>query len=490
MQTLNRSLLLACCLLVPAIAAQAATIRIPSDQPTLAAAFAVARTGDTLILAPGVHREAGLTVPVGLRLRGSGHTPAETVIDAQGAGRILLIESLADSTIVSNLTFRNSAAVGKNSYDKSGGAVFINRSKVRLENCVFVDNAADAHGGAIRVAGAWPMIFRCTFRGNRALNGGGGAIEASFDASPVIKDCVFEDNSARWGGAVSVRVGGSVLIVSSVLANNHASGDLGYGGAIFADKNSIVDVMNVVISGNRGRFGGGVTCLANSMVNLDQVTITDNVGTVIGGGMLLVDASPAISGAIFAFNQGTGISLAGASKPTITCTNVFGNSGGDWLHSVASAGDMEFNFYIDPLFCSRDPLAADGLHLQHNSYLFDPPYDCSTLGAQSIACGASTTEEVPPVGVGIANAAASPNPFNPQTNIGFTLGQDQTVRVAVFGLRGELVRTLADGRLTAGEHEFSWQGRDQAGRVVGSGVYFVVIHGQYETQSLKLTLLK
>lgn len=490
MQILRRSLLLAGCLLAPAIVAQAATIRIPADQPTLAAAFEVARKGDTLELAPGIHYEAGLVVPVGLTLRGLGNTPDETVIDAQGAGRILLIDSLADSTIVGNLTFRNSAAIGKNSYEKSGGAVFIHRSKVRLDNCVFLDNAADAHGGAVRIAAAWPMIFRCTFRGNRALNGGGGAIEASFDASPVIKDCVFENNVARWGGAVSVRVGGSAAIISSVLVGNLANGDLGYGGAIFADKNSVVDVINVVISGNEARFGGGVTCLANSSVNLDQVTMSDNASTVIGGGMLLVDASPTISGAIFAFNQGTAISLAGSSKPSITCTNIFGNSGGNWLHAVIAAGDMEFNFYIDPLFCSRDPLASDGLRLQHNSYLFDPPDDCSTLGAYSVACGASTTEEVPAVGGGIVNATASPNPFNPQTNISFTLGRDQDVRVAVFGVRGELVCTLADGPLSAGEHEFSWQGRDQAGRVAGSGVYFVVISGQYETQTLKLTLLK
>lgn len=489
MQTTARRLLLAGFLLLPASNTPAATIHVPSDQPSVAAALQASEPNDTIVLAPGVYTETNLTLTAGVTLRGSGDTPAETVIDAAGQGRILMAEDLPDSVIVQNLTLRNAAAVGKNNHEKSGGAVFFSKVEARVENCVFENNSADTHGGAIRIALCWPLIRNCTFRDNEGVNGGGGAIEASFGASPVVAGCLFENNSARWGGAISVRMGGSVSVLASRLVGNVAAGDLGYGGAVFADNGSVVGLVNVILSGNRARFGGGVACFASSQVNLDNVTVTDNAATVLGGGMIMIDASPHITNTIFAFNQGAAIGLAGASDPDISCTNLFGNTGGDWSSAVIATSNMLTNYAYDPLFCSRDPLVEGGLHLQHGSYLLDPPNGCATMGAESKPCGATSTGQVPSA-TGIGSVAASPNPFNPQTDLRFALNQEQQVQVAVYGVRGELVRELAAGRLAAGEHEVTWRGKDQSGRVVGSGVYFLVVRGETETKTLKVTMLK
>ena len=490
MQNIFRAAVLTACLLLSLTAVQAATISVPQDQPSVEAALAAANTGDTIILSPGVYAESGLTVPVGINLRGDGATASETVLDAGGLGRILLIESVADSTIISNLTFRNALAVGKNSYEQSGSAIFISRSTVRIENCVFADNIAETHGGAIRASASSPAINGCTFRGNQAPNGGGGAIEASFGSSPIITDCVFENNSARWGGAVSVRMGGMVTLLSSLMVANSAGGDLGYGGAIFADNSSVVGVGDVVMSGNQARFGGAVACFANSMVNLAHVTVTDNSASVLGGGMLIIDASPYISNSIFAFNDGIGIGVTGDSTPVITCSDIYGNTRGDWSITLTEITDMEINCSEDPQFCSRDPYAEDGLHLLQGSPLLETLSGCAVPGAYQRPCGATLSPELPPARPSVGNVVASPNPFNPRTNISFRLSQSQEVQVSVYGLRGELIRTLNTGSLSAGAHTLSWQGLDQAGRTVGSGVYFAVIRGELDTHTLKLTLLK
>jgi hypothetical protein len=64
-----------------------------------------------------------------------------------------------------------------------------------------------------------------------------------------------------------------------------------------------------------------------------------------------------------------------------------------------------------------------------------------------------------------------PNPFNPQTSIDFTLERAGRAEVRIYDVHGKLVRTLEDGELAAGKHTRVWQGRDNGGRQVASGVY-------------------
>ncbi|HXX65023.1 MAG TPA: FlgD immunoglobulin-like domain containing protein, partial [Bacteroidota bacterium] len=65
-----------------------------------------------------------------------------------------------------------------------------------------------------------------------------------------------------------------------------------------------------------------------------------------------------------------------------------------------------------------------------------------------------------------------PNPFNPTTQIRFSLPNVSTVSLVVYNILGQRIATLASGLAAAGEHVVTWNGRDQAGRAVSSGVYF------------------
>jgi len=64
-----------------------------------------------------------------------------------------------------------------------------------------------------------------------------------------------------------------------------------------------------------------------------------------------------------------------------------------------------------------------------------------------------------------------PNPFNPETQIAYSLPEAGRVRLTVYNLVGQVVRTLADGTQAAGGHSVRWDGRDEAGRRLASGVY-------------------
>ena len=83
-----------------------------------------------------------------------------------------------------------------------------------------------------------------------------------------------------------------------------------------------------------------------------------------------------------------------------------------------------------------------------------------------------------------------PNPFNPTTTIAFSLATRGRVSVRVYNVAGELVRTLANGQHAAGPHAVTWDGRDEAGSPVSSGVYFYKLVAGSFSQTKKMVLLK
>lgn len=85
---------------------------------------------------------------------------------------------------------------------------------------------------------------------------------------------------------------------------------------------------------------------------------------------------------------------------------------------------------------------------------------------------------------------AAPNPFNPETKIRFELSRGARVRLLIFDVRGSRVRTLLDAPRPAGHHEVGWDGRDEQGRAVATGMYFCRLEADDTSQSRKLTLLR
>jgi hypothetical protein len=87
-------------------------------------------------------------------------------------------------------------------------------------------------------------------------------------------------------------------------------------------------------------------------------------------------------------------------------------------------------------------------------------------------------------------SANYPNPFNPETAFEIQLPRDSRVRVLVFDMRGQLVRSVFDGEQTAGAHRVTWDGRDSAGQSAPSGLYSARIQMGDRTFTRKLTLAK
>ncbi len=83
-----------------------------------------------------------------------------------------------------------------------------------------------------------------------------------------------------------------------------------------------------------------------------------------------------------------------------------------------------------------------------------------------------------------------PNPFNPQTTIGFSLPGLEHVRLDIFDLGGRLVQRLIDKPMQAGHHQIEWNGKDERGRTVASGMYFYRLTVSKQMYTKKMILLK
>jgi len=83
-----------------------------------------------------------------------------------------------------------------------------------------------------------------------------------------------------------------------------------------------------------------------------------------------------------------------------------------------------------------------------------------------------------------------PNPFNPETLISFDLRQQTSTRLEVYNVLGQRIRVLVDSPLAAGNHQVRWNGTDDFGQVVSSGVYVYRLTTANRSESRKMLLLQ
>lgn len=127
------------------------------------------------------------------------------------------------------------------------------------------------------------------------------------------------------------------------------------------------------------------------------------------------------------------------------CTGWLSIDGQEWVKVGRSCG-----FAVVPSFVDADEGMLD-----------------KTMG------GADGSNDAPARVYATALLSAVPNPFNPETQVRFTLNESAVVELQVFDVRGRKVVDLARSVYGSGEHAVRWAGRDSRGQAVASGVYLV-----------------
>lgn len=83
-----------------------------------------------------------------------------------------------------------------------------------------------------------------------------------------------------------------------------------------------------------------------------------------------------------------------------------------------------------------------------------------------------------------------PNPFNPSTTIELSINNPGKTSLSIYNLRGQKVRSLIDDHMVSGLHKVVWNGKDDQGKEVGSGIYLIRMESKGYTMSKKITLIK
>ena len=116
--------------------------------------------------------------------------------------------------------------------------------------------------------------------------------------------------------------------------------------------------------------------------------------------------------------------------------------------------------------------------------------DFSGNESDAASAGITTEDDTPSAPDAFALYQNVPNPFNPATTIRFDLPQTTHVNLSIFNVKGELVSTVADRRMSEGHKEFTWRGVDDRGAAVSSGMYFYrIVTGEF-VQTRKMVLLR
>lgn len=172
---------------------------------------------------------------------------------------------------------------------------------------------------------------------------------------------------------------------------------------------------------------------------------------------------------------GTFTSIGGASRMGAAALNGGTALASSWNPEPSNADILAFGAYADDIYMGGSYTTMLGA----SEWNFGGVSDGSVTAAPE-----SPTPPAPLV------VHATPNPFGASTSLQFTLAQTEPADVAVYSVTGRLVRHLRSGVLPAGRQSLEWDGRDDEGRAVGSGVYLFRVRTPSQRLTGKLLRLK
>jgi predicted outer membrane repeat protein len=396
--------------------------------PTIAAAMAVAVAGSRVLVRPGTYNEP-VTLKNGVEVRGASDDPRNVLLVGSTAGPAVRAVGVNSTAVLASVTIRGGEFA-------VGAGLLVDNANPRIRSVRFEQNHASQRGGAAAVLGGNPVFDGCLFLENSSA-GDGGAI-AVLGGGPRVTRSLFVRNSANQRGAAIFAAGGATTVENCVFDRNSSLGNTG--GAVHT-AGGFVDVQRSIVSNG-----------------LDGAPLRAE-----GGG--------------------------GSGGISFRCGALFDHP--EWFDVSDGGIDTAAVFLQDPMFCQ--PLALN-YAIDTLSPLAATPTACSGLiGLAGPPCADVTA--TPPLATGARARLlpAVPNPFNPATELRFELPAGGRAALALFDARGRRVRTLLDeSLLPAGSFAIPWDGRDERGGSVASGVYFarLRVDGQAAGESQRLALVR
>jgi hypothetical protein len=269
------------------------------------------------------------------------------------------------------------------------GIEFVNGedSDSRLEG-VTITNAqvVDPDTGAGGRCRSWssPTIVNCRFMNCRA---GAGANFWCQHSSPTFIDCVFASGTAAYEGAGLFCTSSSPSLEGCMFLDNDAP----YAAGLACNGPAAPTLTNCVFSGNTGDYAPAIRCEDTAAPSLTNCTFTGN-SSLSGASVIRCqeDASIQLFNSIIAFNtEAMPVACDDNGTVALSCSDIYGNDGGDWVGYIADQAGIAGNMSGDPQFCSTAPDADRNWALQSDSPCAAGNSACGGVGAQTVGCAAA-----------------------------------------------------------------------------------------------------
>jgi predicted outer membrane repeat protein len=386
-----------------------------------------------------------------------------------------------------------------------GGALQIADRPALITDCIFENNSSQG-GGAIDVYGEDTLRFvNCIIRNNSEIGnnygGGGMMIEAGW---VELTGCSITGNSASHAAGIKVFVPLSLRMTDCTISDNVATS--GFGGGM-EDFGYDAILERCLFDRNTALFGGAVAITNGENPVLRNCTFTRNVAVTHGGAIYSTAGSPLVYSSIFAFTHGDAACYIGQANYHFHNSLFFDNSSGSFffitpppdtvrlgrvnrINVNLDSCDAYFNLYLDPLFADT---ATGNFHLTANSPCIDagdsqsprdPDSTIADIGAFYYDQRLKSDRTFNPQPSSFS-LSSFPNPFNPVTRLRYDLPQAGAVSLKVYDILGRETAQLVDKHMLSGSYSVSWNAES-----LPSGMYFAVLQSGNIHLVQKLLLLK
>lgn len=278
-----------------------------------------------------------------------------------------------------------------NTATDGGGAVWVgdNGSSPTFVGCSFEWNSVTGDfmdGGAMYITnGSSPTFFDCSFTDNSAP-GRGGAIESD-ECSPVFTVCTFARNSADGGGAVDMYGSSSASFDRCWFAYNTVTYE---GGAVYSSGGSVPTFTECMIIENTAGYSGGAMYF-NDLSTPELTGCTFYANSAPEGSGIWCDDNFTLTNSIIAFGVSGEAVYCDGDPPYPSCSDIYGNAGGDWIGCLSGLDLVDNNLSADPLFCDA-PSGDLSLDVASPCAAANAPA-CGLIGAGDVDCDSPVKAE-------------------------------------------------------------------------------------------------
>ncbi|MBU1948273.1 MAG: C10 family peptidase [Candidatus Eisenbacteria bacterium] len=367
---------------------------------------------------------------------------------------------------------------------------------IELTNGIYVGDGnrnLDFGGRAITLRSQSGNPYACVIdcQGSESSTQRGFYFHSAEGPDAVVEGIKVRNGYRRYdsGGAAWCRDASNPTFINCVFSNNHTGIS---GGAIYCSGQSDASFINCTFYDNSADNGGAIY-VSNSLPVISNCTFADNAAEVHGSALCTNSNTFNVQNSLFAYNDQMEAVHCLSQSVILSCCDIYGNSGGDWVGSIAGQEGVDGNICEDPLFCN--PQIGDyAIAIDSPCAPFSPPnVECDLIGAWGTdTCDPSAVDSEPlPWSVHLGQAA--PNPFRQSTTITYTIPGGSggvPVHLNVFDPAGRLVRTLVNEDRSAGIHHVKWDGRNDNGAPVASGIYFYQLPFMGEKQTKRIVLIR